>query len=339
MPAADPAHANRAAIVSTTTRQGYSLPVIDVSHPAFALQEDSESVEALRRTFAEAERQRKRIPKFILGWLPGWMARRSLLARELFAGPTEVLSGLSTYVIKLGAANLVAPFNTPLDRRLAAAPGSLSLRIRLQQLAGMLAEGLRPRLLARPGTPLHLVNIGGGTAIDSLNTFILLRNAAPETLRRSITLHILDPDTEGPEFGERALAALRHHGPLTGLEIRFKHVPYDWNDASSLAGLVRELSASGAMVAVSSEGALFEYGDDDTVLSNLTALRGGSGVMLVGGTVTRADDLLREFLTTTRFKLVPRGAQGLNTLAKRAGFLVSQVKSAILSDQVLLLPA
>jgi hypothetical protein len=326
--------------VFAPTRQGYNLPVIDVSQPAFAVADDPESVEALRRTLAQMEHQRKRLPRFLMRWLVRWMARRSLLARDLLFGKSAVLPALSTYVMKLGAGNLVAPFNTPLDQRFAAAPGSLSIRIRLQQLARLLSEGLAPELLARPESPLHLVNIGGGTAIDSLNALILLRHASPEALRgRPITIHVLDPDTEGPEFGERALAALTREGPLNGLEVRFVHIPYNWNDTSGLARLVQELSASGAIVAASSEGALFEYGDDATVVSNLAALRSAPGVLLVGGTVTRADDLTREFVTTSRFKLMPRGAQGLEPLARQAGFVVSQVKSAILSDQVSLRPA
>ena len=338
MPAKDPTDADQAAILSASTGQGYDLPIIDVSHPAFALAEDSQSLEALRRQLAETERRRKRLPKFILRWLMRRMARRSLLARELFVGDNAVLPGLTTYVMKLGAANLVPPFNTPLDRRFAAAPGPISIRIRLQQLAGLMAEGLRPQLLARPQMPLHLINIGGGTAIDSLNTLILLRHADRESLRRPVTIHILDPDTEGPEFGQRALAALMRDGRLKGLSIQISRVPYRWNDVATLASLVRELSASDAIIAASSEGALFEYGDDATVLSNLNTLRNGGNVTLVGGTVTRGEELIREFVTTSRFKLVPRGAQGLDALARQAGFAVSEARSAILSDQVILRP-
>jgi hypothetical protein len=73
-------------------------------------------------------------------------------------------------------------------------------------------------------------------------------------------------------------------------------------------------------------------------VSNLEALRKGRNVVLVGGTVTRADPLTREFLTTSRFKLVPRTAAEFAELVKRAGFTVTETKSALLSDQVLLRP-
>jgi hypothetical protein len=326
--------------VHATTRQGYNLPVIDVSNPCFFVPDDVGSLSTLREQLAESELRRKRVPRFLLKWLMRSMARRSLLARELLGGDGEVLSGLTTYMMKLGAGNLVAPFNTDLDKRLAAAPGVMSMRVRLQQLAKLLAEGLQGELAARAGIPLHLLTIGGGTAIDSLNALILLRKSAPAALEgREITLHVLDPDSEGPEFGARALIALTGDGgPLKGLNIRFVHIPYSWKDASTLADLVRELSSSDTLVAASSEGALFEYGDDSTVMSNLEALRSGRNVALVGGTVTRPDPLTREFITTSRFKLVPRDADEFAALVKRAGFDVTQMRAALLSNQVLLRP-
>jgi hypothetical protein len=330
------ATAPRADIVYAQTREGYHLPVIDVSHPAFAVPDDPASVEAFRRTLTETDRQRKRMPRFVLNWMLRRMARRSLLARALFSSDAEVLGAVSTYVLKLGAANLAAPFDTPLDRRLAAFPGAMSMRIRLQQLARLLAEGLRPALRARPGVPLRLINVGGGTAIDTLNTLILLRKSDPALLARPITLHVLDPDSAGPEFGRSALGALLERGPLHGLAVEFVHMPYDWKEVSALAELVGQASASNAIIAACSEGALFEYPDDPIVLANLNALR---GALAVGGTVTRADPITREFVTTSRFKLVPRGAERFGELAQRAGFALSRSQSALLSDQVLLRPA
>jgi hypothetical protein len=154
-----------------------------------------------------------------------------------------------------------------------------------------------------------------------------------------VTLHVLDPDSEGPEFGARALAALTgDDGPLKGLDLRFAHVPYNWKETSVLADLVRELNSSDSLIVASSEGALFEYGDDATVLANLEALRQGRDVALVGGTVTRDDPLVREFVTVSRFKLVPRGADLFAESVRRAGFAVSRVESSLLSDQVLLRP-
>jgi hypothetical protein len=331
-------------VISAATSQGFDLPVIDVSNPAFFVSDDAAALGALRAELAESERRRKRLPRFVLRWLMRSLARRSLMARELLGGEPRgdvgVLGGMTTYMMKVGAANLVAPINTELDKRLAASPGAVSIRIRLQQLAELLAGGLRGELAARGSVPLHLISIGGGTAIDCLNTLIVLRKSDPVALEhRQVTLHVLDPDSEGPEFGRHALAALATDGnPLSGLDVKFAHASYNWNEPATLENLVRELSSSDSLIAVSTEGALFEYGNDPTVVSNLEALRKGRNVVLVGGTVTRADPLTREFLTTSRFKLVPRTAAEFAELVKRAGFTVTETKSALLSDQVLLRP-
>jgi hypothetical protein len=125
-------------------------------------------VDALRNELAVSERRRKSLPKFLMRWMVHWMARRSLLARDTLLGNSDVLGGLSTYILKLGAANLVAPYDTDLDRRLAASPAVMSMRIRLQQLAHLLADGLRHDLAMREAAPLNLLSIGGGTAIDCL---------------------------------------------------------------------------------------------------------------------------------------------------------------------------
>ena len=71
---------------------------------------------------------------------------------------------------------------------------------------------------------------------------------------------MLDAQTEGPTFGANALMALQADGaPLQGLAIEFRQQPYDWNDTAALRRLASELIAKGAIVAVSSEGGLFEY--------------------------------------------------------------------------------
>ena len=79
------------------------------------------------------------------------------------------------------------------------------MRLRLQQTAKLMAEGLEHDLVAAPGVPLHLFNIAGGPAIDSLNALILLRRAGADVLARQITIQVLDVDARGPFFGANAL--------------------------------------------------------------------------------------------------------------------------------------
>ena len=91
------------------------------------------------------------------------------------------------------------------------------------------------------------------------------------------------------------------------------------------------------MIAASTEGALFEYGSDQAIIANLRALRAnGSGVRLVAGSVTCADETRRRMIARTRFKLVARGIAGFAPLVAQAGFRIAKVESALLSDQVLL---
>jgi hypothetical protein len=268
-------------IVYARTRHGEELPVIDVTNAAFRVADDLTAVEAMRNEFAATERKRKQLPKFLLRYFIRSAARRSLLARALFQHERGVLPGLSTYLMKLGPDNLPAPFDGKIDRQFAGAPGALSMRMRLQQVAKLLAHSLEGELRQHPKSALHIIDIGGGTATDSLNALILLRSAAPQMVERAITIHVLDPDTDGPSFGASALAALGADGaPLAGMDVRLLHSTYDWRAPAQLGELVRGLAAQGAVVAASSEGALFEYGDDEMVVANLCSLCAeGRGVL------------------------------------------------------------
>ena len=186
--------------------------------------------------------------------------------------------------------------------------------------------------------PLHLINIGGGPAIDSMNALIILNRRDRNLLRRPIAIHVLDSDAAGPFFGRNVLAALvADGGPLAGLDARFDHRSYDWNAPAPLEALLRELGAGGAIIATSSEGGLFEYGSDAAIVANLAALRGG-GVTLIAGSVTSDDAAHRRMITASRFKLIPRGLRGFAPLAARGGYRIAQAETAQLSDQVLLQP-
>jgi hypothetical protein len=323
------------------TAQNLEIPVIDVSHPAFAVADDAQTVEALRRTSALMMRRNARLPHFLLRFLIGLSARRSFLAREMLdGGNRSYLPGISTYLMKLGPDNLVPPFDGRADRRFAAYPGILGIRIRLQQTARLLAEGLEAMLPGQPGAALHLLNIGGGSAIDSLNALILLRRAAPALLQRTVVIRVLDPDANGPLFAARALAALAADGaPLAGVDARLVHTAYDWNHSAPLQQLVQSLIADGAVIAASSEGALFEYASDASLVANLQALHNdGAGARLVVGSVTRADELTRAGLRFAPFKLMPRGLAVFGELVRGTGFRIERVYESLASDQVLLCP-
>jgi hypothetical protein len=210
----------------------------------------------------------------------------------------------------------------------------------MQQIARLLAEALRAPLAARPGAPLHFVNIAGGPALDSINALIILARAhatpIPTRNQRPIAIHVLDARREGPDFGARALAALTAPGgPLEGKEVQFAHHAYDWNDAAPLAQLLAGLAARGAIVAASSEGGLFEYGSDDAIVANLSALA-RAGVPIVVGSVTSSSEVRKRMIAQARFRLFPRGLEGFAPLAERGGYAVAESCTAMVSEQVLL---
>ena len=106
------------------TADGQELPVIDVTDPRFAVPDDPKAISALFDAYIEAERRQGRVPAFVTRWMMRLAARRSPLLRELLRPNAGFLDGLTTYVMKLGAANLPPPFDSEIDRRLAAAPQS-----------------------------------------------------------------------------------------------------------------------------------------------------------------------------------------------------------------------
>jgi hypothetical protein len=65
------------------TRDGFDLPVIDVTHPRFAVPDDPATVRATYDAFIEGERRRRRIPKFIMRMMLRSAARRSRLVRAI----------------------------------------------------------------------------------------------------------------------------------------------------------------------------------------------------------------------------------------------------------------
>ena len=325
-------------LVRALTRDGISLPVIDVTDARFRVPDDADSLRVLFDRSVEEARRHQRMPQFIMRFMLRRAARQSLILRALFGGEGSFLDGITTYVMKLGADHLPPPFDSAVDKRVAASAQLKLLRLRTQQVATLLADGLGDALEAEPAVPLHLVNIAGGPAIDSMNALILLRQRGAD-LKRPIVIHVLDQDDAGPFFGSNALAALTADGaPLAGLDVTFRHRHYDWNAPATLEALLRELAASGAVVAASSEGGLFEYGSDEAIVGNLAALRAGN-VRVVAGSVTSDDERRRRLVTASRFKLIPRGLQGFAPLAARAGWRVARAESAQLSEQVLLLPA
>jgi hypothetical protein len=322
-------------ICYAVTDEGLELPVIDVTHPHFAVSVGPAELRALTEEFLRQPLPFSGLPRPIRKLLMRLVLRGSTLGRAVHGADGSFLSGLNTYLLKLGPDNLEALGSNPIDRRIAASLPVLSVRLRLEDISHLLADTLAPVLQAEPGRTLYLLNIGGGPSADSLNALILLQRLHPQSLEaRRIVIWILDPDSRGAAFGARALSALlKADAPLAGLDVSLRHDPYDWSRVDGLAEPLEEIARQEAFAAASSEGGLFEYGSDKDIVNNLLALR---EVMFVVGSVTRNDAPFRHVQAVSNAALVPRGLERFRSLAAEADFTVERVIERPFSDQVLL---
>jgi hypothetical protein len=264
----------KAGVFYAVSDDGIELPVIDVTHPGFAIDESDPRV---RQLFEEQRRRQDEWDRrpFWLRRIMFWYARRnSVLLEALASEDSTFLSAMATYLMKLGPEHLGSAYTRRFDHRIAGTGSILDVRLRLQRMAHLLAESLGPVLAARAAAPVHFVNIAGGPAIDSINAVILLAKTAPRLLAgRSVRIHVLDANEAGPHFGARALGALRGaEGPLAGVDCRLEYRRYDWNDPAALRELLRSFEPNAVAVG-SSEGGLFQYGSDEAIVANLAVLR------------------------------------------------------------------
>jgi hypothetical protein len=312
----------RADVLYATTDDGLRLPIIDVTHPAFAVTATDAELAAMSDQFVLESKQRQEVSAPLREAL-----QRSMLGRGLMAAAGTFLTGMDTYLLKLGPDNLGANAD-PLDRRIAGSFPALTTRLRLQDMARLLADRLSRTIAARPRQPVCLINIAGGPGADSWNALIRLHAEHPAVLAgRKIQIALLDLDDRGPAFGARAFATLRAPGaPLSGLDIGFRHVPYEWSDTDRLRQALDDLHATDAVCAISTEAGLFEYGSDREIVANLETLRIGTAPDTgVVGSVTRDGEPARLSQIASRVTTRPRTLEAFRDLVERAGWIVPHV--------------
>jgi hypothetical protein len=320
------------------TREGVELSVVDVTHPAFALDITDSKQQVLVQQFMNEGIPFATCPTLLRNLLLRVLLRRSVLAKGVREAEGRFMSGLDTYLLKLGPAMLGSAYAEPIDRKLAAALPAMSVRLRLQDVAHLMAETLLPVLEAEPLRALHCLNIAGGPAIDTLNALILLRRWSPGILdHRSVAIKVLDVDDAGPAFGRAALEALATEGkPLQSPAIEFSYVHYDWSHPETLENVLREGHGQGAIVICSSEGGLFEYGSDKEIEANLGVLRRFREVLAVVGSVTRADEPIMRVRQIGPAATRPRGLSAFRELAAKSGWNLARAVERPFSDQVVL---
>lgn len=332
-------HHKQPGVYYAVTDDGLELPVVDITHPAFALELSDEKQRLMVTRFLAEQRRFARLPGLLRKGMLRFFLRGSVMAQGLRRAEGTFLDGMTTYLFKVGAKNL-GSYSLPVDRKIASSLPGLSVRLRLADMARLTADALAPRLEREPHRPLCLLNIAGGPAVDSLNTLLLLRREQPQLLRgRRCSVWVLDGDSHGPAFGARALSALQsEEAPLAGLELELTRTPYDWRNPAGLEPVLELARSRGALCIGSSEGGLFEYGSDEDILDNLRALaRAGEGFCMVGS-VTRDDDVIRTLKLTSTAATRPRGLSVFGELITRAGFHITRSVSRPLSDQVVIEP-
>lgn len=314
---------------------GIELPIIDVGNPSFRV--DPSEVETLLAKAVDDLRSQAAMPAFVQALLSRLMPHFSILAREIAAARGGFLSGLGTYLMKLGPDMLGEGYASALDRKIAGTIMGLNAALRLGQTAILLADSLASRLGKDASLPLVLVNIAGGPAADSLNALMILRRGCPALLeKRKLFIYVLDSDAEGPAFGEACLDALMAEGaPLAGLDIAMSHVAYDWNEASKLADLLRDSPSS--IVAASSEGGLFEYGSDEAIEANFHAFDSRPEIAIVGS-LSRQDGAAGSLngASGASIRSWGKGCAAFDGLLSKAGWRVTEWRESPLSRIVAL---
>jgi hypothetical protein len=313
-------------ICRAATDDGQWWPVIDITHPAFAREPTEAELETAGAAFLAEAARRARIPRVVHRLILRVLLRRTLLGRGLLAASGGFVSGLDTYLLKLGPDNL-PDGATPIDRRIAASFPAISTQLRLKDMARLMAEDLVARLQPGDGRTLGFVNIAGGPAADSLNALILLQQARPDLLaHRQVEVRILDQDTHGPSFAARCAKALTaDRAPLAGVRVEVARVPYDWRQPDVLRLTLDALSRAGTVVAISSEGGLFEYGTDEDVVANLHAIADAAPPdTRITGSVTRGDEAARAAQAATDVRVRPRTLEEFDTLAAGAAWRIQQ---------------
>ena len=323
------------------TTDGLELPIVDVTHPAFAVSPTDAQQAALVAAFVAQEMPFAKLPPMIRRGLLRFFLRGSVLARGIRGAQGTFLGGMSTYLLKLGPDNLGDAYARPIDRRIAAALPALAVRWRLADMARLLADRLAPRLEARAGAPLRFVNIAGGAGDGQLECrSCCWRASAGLAVVACGSDRCARRRRRRADLRARALATLSAPGaPLHAVDARLHHVAYDWNDPRPLRGALDDARSAGAVTIGSSEGGLFEYGSDDAILANLTTAREAAPpdfAML--GSVTRADRPMQRLRETSQPATRPRGLEVFRALVARAGWSVTQAIERPFSDQVVIMP-
>lgn len=314
------------------TKDGIELPVLDISNPLFISSIDEVKLERMIWEIAPEAKKRAESFNKIPAFIKRFLSKRSFIMAgmmEMTSG-SEYLSGLSTMMMKLGPGFIGKGRGKFLDRLGSGAVGAVMIRMRTRDTSRFLASSIISSLKASPGKDLCLINIGGGTATDSLNALILIHKSEPELISEiKIELNILDVDDYGPYFACRCAEALiSETGVLNGIKLSCRHNSYNWRDVSGLGELLKRRTEWVSIF--SSEGGLFEYASEEDIVNNLRIISQNvrNGTSFSGSVVKdpfNVDPVFSETLDLTTIKPVQYGMEGLKMLAEKSGWSIFNI--------------
>ncbi len=110
-----------------------------MTHPAFALDPSEEEIARRVEAYLANEERWWRMPRFLRWLVTRLYLRRSLLARGGTGIDGSLMSGMTTYLVKLGPDNLEEDYATALGRKGTDALPPFGVRLRLQDMARLIA--------------------------------------------------------------------------------------------------------------------------------------------------------------------------------------------------------
>jgi hypothetical protein len=314
------------------TDNGIELAVLDITHPQFLSSIDEDhlgevskaSIQKMLAMGEMSDAQKKTYYEQV--------SKSYVFGYVFVSDPgANFLSGMSTYVYKLGPNLIGGGQDREFDRSLSMDIGSVAARMRIRDLCRLQADALIPQLEASPQKNVCFINIAGGAASDSINTLILILKENPALVRsRKIEINVLDIDTISPHFALCCIEALKTQAHrFHGLDIAFHHIPHDWKDTDGLIPLLS--NKKDYIVMCASEGGLFEYGMDKDIIRNLDVLYDHSpDGMRIAGTIlhepNRVDATVPAMAKATNAGLRFLGVSGLTGLLEKTGWRLESVQ-------------
>lgn len=309
------------------TYNGIELPVLDTTNPLFIESINEEKLNKMIKEIKEKGAKRAECFDKMPSFIKNFLARRSYIMAGFLLKDTDddFLSGMSTMLMKLGPGFIGRGKKKLLDRLGSQSIGAVTLRMRIRDMCALQTDILRSQLAKDRYKNLCIINIAGGTAIDSINTLIHLYKINPSfLLDRIIEINVLDVDAFGPIFAKNCVESLKTFGGyFHNLNVSLRHIVYHWKNTVSMAELLKD--REDWLKICSSEGGLFEYASDEEIIENLnTIYQCTKGDLKIVGSVIReennVDPGILASLKITKIKARLLGLDGLKKIIDKTNW-------------------